>query len=211
MRQGDDNLPARLRAGKFTCGQRFRCGDKGSCETISRRFNPKIPSLRPIVKKIKGGVIMTEQKESRVKLPLADQIGIVVKDMDRAVAYYSSVFGWGPFSTMEVEVNGFTYKGKKGDCRLKIALASMGPIEIELIQVMEGKTPHSEFLREKGEGIQHLRFHVDDLDSMLAELAKDGIRPVFHHSYPEYGIAFAYLNSDKIGGVMFELIEEKKM
>lgn len=152
---------------------------------------------------------MTEQKECRVKLPPVDQIGIVVKDMDRAIEYYQSTFGWGPFNVMESELKGFIYRGKTGDCRLKLAMGKSGPMEIELIQVMEGETPHSEFLREKGEGIQHLRCCVDDLDSILAELAKDGIEPVFHQSLPEMGVAFAYLNSDKIGGVMIELLQIK--
>ena len=35
-----------------------------------------------------------------------------------------------------------------------------------------------------------------------------GIEPVFHHRFP--GVAFAYLNSDRIGGAMFELIELKE-
>lgn len=153
---------------------------------------------------------MSEQQEPRVKLPPVEQIGIVVKDMDRAIEYYTSTFGWGPFNVQELEMKGATYRGQQCDCRLKLAFAHSGPIEIELIQVVEGETPYTEFLREKGEGVQHLRFNVDDLDGVLAELAKDGIEPVFHHSYPEVGISFAYLNTDRIGGVMFELIEIKK-
>jgi hypothetical protein len=46
---------------------------------------------------------------------------------------------------------------------------------------------------------------------MLDKLAKQGIEPVFQHSYPEIGISFAYLDTDKIGGIMFELIEIKKV
>ncbi len=94
---------------------------------------------------------------------------------------------------------------------MKIGFYRADPIEIELIQVLEGETPHTEFLRERGEGLQHLRFSVDNLDEMLAKLAKQGIEPVFQHSYPEVGISFAYLDTDKIGGVMFELIEIKKV
>ena len=43
---------------------------------------------------------------------------------------------------------------------------------------------------------------------MLAELAKDGIEPIWQYRYP-FGISFAYLNTDKIGGVILELIEDK--
>ena len=149
------------------------------------------------------------KQEPTVKLPPVEQIGIVVKDVDRAIEYYSSNFGWGPFRVREVNMNGFSYRGKLSNCRLKMALAKSGPIEIELIQVLEGETPHTEFLREKGEGLQHLRFRVDDLDSMLAELAKEGIHPIFQQRMPDLGAAFAYVNSDKIGGVMFELFEYK--
>ena len=147
-------------------------------------------------------------KEPKVKLPPVEQIGIVVKDIDKAIEYYSSTFSWGPFEVREVKLDGFTYKGKTGSCRLKLAFAKSGPIEIELIQVLEGETPHTEFLREKGEGLQHLRFRVDDLDKMLAELAKEGIYPIYHQRVSP-GVAFAYVNSDKVGGVMFELFERK--
>jgi len=92
---------------------------------------------------------------------------------------------------------------------LKIALAQPGPVEIELIQVLEGETPHTEFLKEKGEGIHHLGFHVDDLDGMLAALAKEGIEPVFYKTFS--WMTVAYLNTDKVGGVMIELIEIKKI
>lgn len=153
---------------------------------------------------------MVKQQEPVVKLPPVEQVGIVVKDIDSAMEYYSSTFGWGPFHLMQLPMKGAIYRGKPGDCTLKLAFARSGPIEIELIQVLEGETPHTEFLRERGEGLQHLRFSVENLDGTLAKLAKEGIEPVFQHSYPEIGISFAYLDTDKIGGVMIELIEIKK-
>jgi len=142
-------------------------------------------------------------------LPPVEQTGIVVENIDRAVEYYTNVFGWGPFKVREMEMEGFTYKGKAGSCRQKNAFAKSGPIEIELIQALEGETPHTEFFRKKGSA-EHFRFRVEDLDSTLAELAKDDIRPMYHKRFPDRGIAFAYLDSDKIGGVIFELIEIKQ-
>lgn len=146
---------------------------------------------------------------SKIKLPVVDQVGIVVKDIDKAIEYYSSTFGWGPFSILETGLEGFTYKGEKGACRLKLAFCTSGPLEIELIQVLEGEPPHSEFLRENGEGLHHLRFSVHNLAEMLNSLAQAGIEPVFQHAIPEAGISFAYLDSGQIGGVMFELLEIK--
>jgi methylmalonyl-CoA/ethylmalonyl-CoA epimerase len=149
---------------------------------------------------------MAKHETPRVKLPPIEQIGIVVNDVDRTIEYYGSVFGLGPFDVREVELKGFTYKHRQCDCRLKVAFARSGPVEIELIQVLEGETPHGDFLREKGEGLQHLRFMVDDCAGMLAELAKEGIEPVWHRGVP----VFAYLNTDKVGGVVFELVQARK-
>jgi hypothetical protein len=33
---------------------------------------------------------------------------------------------------------------------------------------------------------------------------------VFHQSFPQFGVSWAYLNTDKVGGVMLELIQWPK-
>jgi methylmalonyl-CoA/ethylmalonyl-CoA epimerase len=145
-------------------------------------------------------------KEPTVRLPPVEQVGIVVGDVDRAVGFFSSAFGWGPFQISEVEMKGFTYGDRTGDCRLKMAFARSGDIEIELIQVLEGETPHSDFLRRHGEGMQHLRFRVDDCDGMTAALAKEGVDPLWSQEFPGVA-AFAYMKTDKTSGLMVELFE----
>ncbi|NQT71221.1 MAG: VOC family protein [Chloroflexi bacterium] len=152
---------------------------------------------------------MSTDRKSSISLPPVEQIGIIVKDVEKTVEYYEKVLGWGPFNISEVSLEGCLYRGKSTDVRLKMAFAQSGPIEIELIEVLEGESIHSEFLRERGEGIQHVRFTVNNLDEILAEWAKEGIEPVWQHSYPEAGISWAYVNTDQVGGVMTELFEIK--
>jgi catechol 2,3-dioxygenase-like lactoylglutathione lyase family enzyme len=147
---------------------------------------------------------------SEAKLPPVFQVGIVVNDMDTAIDYYCSVFGWGPFKVRDLEMKGAIYKGRTVDCRFRIGSARQPGVEIELIQPLEGDTPYADFLREGGEGLHHLGVKVDDLDETLASLAGHGIRPVFSHSYPEIGLAFAYLDTDRVGGVMLELIQMRR-
>jgi methylmalonyl-CoA/ethylmalonyl-CoA epimerase len=148
-------------------------------------------------------------KEPVVRLPPVEQIGIVVRDADQAAEFFTSAFGWGPFKIIEVEMKGFTYRGRTGDCRLKMAFARSGDVEIELIEVLEGETPHSDFLKSSGEGMHHLRFRVDDCDAMTAALAKEGVEPLWSQKFP--GIAaFAYMKTDKTGGLMVELFEMKE-
>jgi predicted enzyme related to lactoylglutathione lyase len=38
---------------------------------------------------------MFKEKVSGVKLPPVEQLGIVVRDIDKAVEYYEATFGWG--------------------------------------------------------------------------------------------------------------------
>ena len=172
---------------------------------------------------------MAEQQEPRVKLGPVSHVGIVVKDLDKAVEYYSSVFGLGPFATDVYELKGFSYRGQPADARVRAAIAYSGPVFIELVEVLEGETPHTEFLREKGEGVQHVAFSVEDLDGALAELAKEGIEPIMRYSLTveapadpnsdELGgarkqllvVNEAYLDSDRIGGAVIQLMEVKDL
>ena len=144
---------------------------------------------------------MAENKFN-VNLPPIEQIGMAVKDVNKMVEFYTAC-GLGPFRVVEVDIKGFTYKGKQGDCRLRVG-ASMGPIVIEMIQVLQGETPHSDFIKEKGEGVHHIGFHVKDLETTLAEFAKQGITPVFRGGVPNKS-EFAYLDTDRYGGLMIEV------
>ena len=153
---------------------------------------------------------MAKEQKPRVKLPPVQQACIVVKDIDRAIEYYTSTFGMGPFSVLDVDMEGVLLRGKPISAKIKVAFADSGPLQIELIQPVEGKSIYTEFLDSKGEGLHHLAFQVDDLDALLAELSKEGIEPIWHQRLPQFGIAFAYLNTARIGGVIFELIEVKK-
>ncbi len=104
-------------------------------------------------------------------------IGIVVRDLDEAMDYYSSVFGLRPFTTEIYDLKSFIYRGKA-------AIAYSRSVFIELVQVLEGETVHTEFLREKREGLQHEAFLVRNLDEKLNELAKFGIEPVMRLRVP---------------------------
>jgi 4-hydroxyphenylpyruvate dioxygenase-like putative hemolysin len=113
---------------------------------------------------------------------------------------------------------------------VKAAIAYSGSVFIELVQVLEGETVHTEFLREKGEGMQHVAFLVRNLDETLGELAKRGIEPAMQlprmlidtpatSGEAQVGAAKrrqmelteVYLDSDKVGGTMIQLMEFKEL
>ncbi len=148
-------------------------------------------------------------KVPAVRLPPVEQIGIVVRDVDRATSFFTSAFGWGPFRVRVVEQKGVAYDGRTGDCRLKMAFARSGDIEIELIQVLQGDTPHSEFLRRHGEGLHHLRFRVRGIDGVTAALAGEGVEPLWSQDFPGVA-AFAYMKAERTSGLTLELFERQE-
>ncbi len=134
-------------------------------------------------------------------------MGIVVKDLDKAIPYYDTLFGWGPFQVREMDLKrfpGFIFRGKPGTGRFKVGMGRSGSMIIELFQPLEGESPYAEFARTKGEGLHHLGFQVDDFDGAVAGLADEGMTPAFHGKTPQG--SFAYFDTDKIGGVVFELL-----
>jgi methylmalonyl-CoA/ethylmalonyl-CoA epimerase len=142
-------------------------------------------------------------------LPPVSQIGLIVKDVAKTASHYEATFGIGPFSIVDnVRLDGVILRGRPVPTTIKVAFAQFGPLQIELIQPLEGENIYTEFLASRGEGLHHLGFEVDDLEGMLAAFKEKGIEPVF---WLNLGFtAFAYLNTDAIGGATFELLWSEK-
>jgi 4-hydroxyphenylpyruvate dioxygenase-like putative hemolysin len=149
---------------------------------------------------------MERRGEVKISLPEVCQLGVVVKDVDEAVKYYSTKFGLGPFKVTTVSRSGAIVHGKPVDYKVKLAFANIGKLQLELIQVLEGKTIQKEFLDEKGEGLHHLGFQVKDIEAEVAKWKKLGFKVLQRSKEP----LFAYMDTDKVAGVIFELIQPSK-
>ena len=138
-----------------------------------------------------------------------DQIGVIVRDMDKAIEYYQSL-GIGPFELFKSRV----YIERKvlgkpinvDDIKFKVKKARMGPVELELIEPGEGESLWREFLETRGEGINHLGFLVEDIDKEMAKLEEKGVKVLYSSKFQNGGGA-AYFDTGKIGGVLLELIQ----
>jgi hypothetical protein len=134
-----------------------------------------------------------------------DQVAYVVESMERALPRYEQMFG--PFQTLVYEMKDCAIGDRRGDCKLRIGLNTSGPVEIELIEVIEGQTPHSDHLEQHGEGLHHVRFRVDDLEPKVAALEAEGYRTIFSKRVGPT-TAFAYLEAPpEIGGSVIELLQ----
>jgi hypothetical protein len=86
------------------------------------------------------------------------QIGIVVKDIEKAMRHWIDVCGVGPwFYAERLPMFNYRYRGKPYDTpHLSIALANSGDVQLELIQ-QRCQTPslYHDFLNAGHEGAQH--------------------------------------------------------
>lgn len=137
---------------------------------------------------------MSEELQRKLELPAIDQLGLVVPDMDAALAHYEPLFG--PFELAEYSIEKATYRGEEHDCRMKLAFGRSGELEVELIELVEGRSAHSEFIEAGGNGMHHVRFRIaDDIDSKIEEAAALGYECIWYKRMAEQ-LAFAYLQRE---------------
>lgn len=151
---------------------------------------------------------MTSEKQARSDIwDRTYQIGVVVRDLDRAKVFYERL-GIGPFSegpsghTLERRI----YGELAPDAAVRGAIAKMGEIEFELLEPVSGKTIQGEFLERHGEGVVHLCAFSDDLDRDIKELTELGYEVISEGRIDDGG-HFAYFDTRETGGLVLELFE----
>ena len=136
---------------------------------------------------------MSKESQATLDLPPLHQVGFVVKNLDEAIAKYKPLFG--DFNTMDADDMTWDYYGRPENSTLKIAMASSGDVEIELIEWVSGECPHKDFLDEGHEGMHHLCFLVDDCEAMMEKAKKFGYVSAWYKRFQE-GLAAAYMKRE---------------
>jgi len=136
---------------------------------------------------------MPQELREQLDLPDLDQVGLVVRNMEAALALYEPLFG--PFATMDPGPMTYNYRGEEEECEMRLAFGKSGDVEIELIEWVAGGCPHKEFLDSGREGMHHLRFIVGDLEAAVAQAEAVGYQNIWGKRYRE-GLAVAYLERE---------------
>jgi methylmalonyl-CoA/ethylmalonyl-CoA epimerase len=146
-----------------------------------------------------------ESSAGPIALPQKIHIGVVVKDMDRTIGLLSSTFGIGPWDINERNYPAEQVVVGTGSYAIRTAFADLGPVDLELIEVLGGSTIHADFLKTKGEGLHHIGFRMPDLDKVVTTLQQHGVG-VAQSAFRE-GSRHAYMDPSELGGIMFEFVE----
>ena len=154
---------------------------------------------------------MEQGKDSEpvVELRRPVQLGIVVKDLELATRALTSLFGIGPFRFIEWpnrEGAKYSYRGREARVKIRQAFVQVGPLELELIQPMEGdRNAYREFLEQKGGGIHHLLFEVEDMDQVVRSLSEKGVGVLQAGTGIRPGTRWALLDTQEWVGFLLEL------
>lgn len=147
--------------------------------------------------------------KSKFETPFVNvhHVGAVVKDCDKTAEVLESL-GMPKFEPVVIAAKERTLHGKHVEpSKLKVRQAHFGQMRFELIEFIEGKEHIAkEVMQQRGEGVYHIAFVVDNVDKGSEELAKMGFDIVFRSKYFDGG-GMAYYDTDKVGGTMLELIQ----
>jgi methylmalonyl-CoA/ethylmalonyl-CoA epimerase len=128
-----------------------------------------------------------------------DHIGIAVEDLDAAIRFYRTTFG---FRTVHIEEN--------VDQGVREAMVAVGDSDARL-QLLAPLTPESaiaRFLARSGPGIQQIAYRVTSIDDAMVAARSAGLRLLYEE--PRRGTAGARINfihPKDAGGVLVELLE----
>ena len=128
-----------------------------------------------------------------------DHVGLAVRDLDEAIAFYARTFD---VHVVHEEVN-----EEQGVREAMLAVGDSGSC-IQLLAPLREDSPIGKFLAKNGEGIQQMAYNVDDIDAISSHLRDAGVRLLY--DAPKRGTANSRINfvhPKDAGGVLIELVE----
>jgi len=122
--------------------------------------------------------------------------GVAVHDLDEAVDTYERLFG------AEIE-----HRGAVEDQGVEAAAVLVGTGRVELLAPLGEETPVGKFLANRGPGMHHVAYEVDDVRAELDRLSAEGAELI--DAEPRtglFGLQVAFVHPDAVHGVLTEVV-----
>lgn len=133
------------------------------------------------------------------KLKKINHVAVVVSDIDEALKFWRDALG--------IELHHIEDVLSQ---KAVVAFLPVGESEIELVRPTAEDTGAAKFLAERGGGMHHLCFEVDDIAGMLVDLKSKGVRLINEEPIVLPGRKMAFVHPKSTGGVLVELYEITK-
>ncbi len=145
-------------------------------------------------------------------------VGVVVHNIEAALEKMKTIFDIKTYNIvdfppkeMKKEDVQLYYHGKKNWFTARFCFIPMGTTEIELIEPIEGESVWKDFLREKGEGIHHLKYEVESLNETMEYFRERNIECSQYGSAvgKNFGKTWAYFETTKELGYVIEVLNRQ--
>jgi methylmalonyl-CoA/ethylmalonyl-CoA epimerase len=123
-------------------------------------------------------------------------LGVAVDDLDGALETYERLFGARLEHRETVEEQG-----------VEAASLRIGSDRVELLASLGDDTPVGKFLSNRGPGMHHVAYEVDDVGAALDELAAEGAELIDERPRRGlFGLQVAFVHPDAVHGVLAEIV-----
>jgi methylmalonyl-CoA/ethylmalonyl-CoA epimerase len=158
---------------------------------------------------------MSENTHSSVvrslNLPRVGQLGFIVNSIEDSLPYYASFYNYGTWFKPKYAKKEFWVGSEQVDIDMDLTFTYSGKTQIELIETKgQEENLYNRYLAEKGEGLHHLAFYVNNLDERSKAMSKLGIGILMEGRFRLAGgglTRFAYFDTKQLCGTVLELIE----
>jgi methylmalonyl-CoA epimerase len=123
-------------------------------------------------------------------------LGVAVENLDEALATYERLFG------AELE-----HRELVPEQGVEAAAVRVGESRVELLASLGADTPVGKFLANRGPGMHHVAYEVDDLRETLAHLARSGAELIDDEPRQGlFGLEVAFVHPHAVHGVLSEVV-----
>ncbi len=128
-----------------------------------------------------------------------DHIGFAVRDIDSAIAFYSQTFGISEWERIPMP-----------ERHMEVAATRIGDVLLELIAPTSDEAAFAKYLNERGPGMHHIAYRVNDIVAALAEIKARGVQLIDETPRPGlHDTLVAFLHPKSCQGVLVELVQHR--
>ncbi|MEC7914316.1 MAG: methylmalonyl-CoA epimerase [Chloroflexota bacterium] len=128
-----------------------------------------------------------------------NHVCIAVLNIEETLAFYENLFG----VTKSGEIETIEDQG------VKAALVRVGASQLEFIQPIDNENGVAKFIEKRGEGVHHICFEVDNLESKLNDLDLAGVQLIDKEPRDGLSGTIGFIHPKSTRGVLIELVDQK--
>jgi len=137
--------------------------------------------------------------ESTCSAKHINHVCIAVLNIEETLAFYENLFG----VTKSGEIETIEDQG------VKAALVRVGASQLEFIQPIDNENGVAKFIERRGEGVHHICFEVDNLESKLNDLDLAGVQLIDKEPRDGLSGTIGFIHPKSTRGVLIELVDQK--